>query len=132
MTSLFTKIIQWEIPSYKVYEDHQIYAFLTIEPHRLGHTLVVPKMKVGDILELPDEIYLHMMDVAKNVLAPAIKKATLSLRIGFLVEGFGVTDHAHLHLIPLMASGDMSTTSAHTEAPENMTLIAEKIRSYLL
>lgn len=89
-------------------------------------------MKVGDILELPDEIYLHMMDVAKNVLAPAIKKATLSLRIGFLVEGFGVTDHAHLHLIPLMASGDMSTTSAHTEAPENMTLIAEKIRSYLL
>lgn len=132
MPSLFTKIIQWEIPSYRVYEDNLLYAFLTIEPHRLGHTLVVPKMEIGDILDLPDDIYIHMMDVSKNILSPALKKATLALRIWFLIEGFGITDHAHLHLIPLMESGDMNTAMAHTETPENMTLIAEKIRSYFL
>lgn len=132
MVSIFTKIIQGEIPSYTVYEDDSLYAFLTIEPHTLGHTLLVPKREVGDILELSTDEYLHLMSVAKNTLAPAIKKATSALRIGFLIEWFGVPDHTHLHLIPLFESGDMSASHAHRETPENMSVIAEKIRSHLV
>lgn len=132
MVSIFTKIIQGEIPSYKIYEDASIYAFLSIEPFHIGHTLVVPKEEIWDILDLPSEIYLHLMEVSKNIIAPAIKKATLATRIGFMIEWFGVTDHAHLHLIPLFASGDMNPGLAHRESEENMTMISAKIQSYLL
>lgn len=132
MTSIFTKIIAWEIPSYKVYEDEKIYAFLTIEPHTLGHTLVIPKMEIGDILDIPDELYEHLMKVSKNIIAPAIKKATNCERIGFLIEGYGITDHAHLHLIPLHQSGQINNTNAHTEDPENMSMIAKKITSFIV
>lgn len=72
------------------------------------------------------------MEVSKSIIAPAIKKATLASRIGFMVEGFGVTDHAHLHLIPLFESGDMNPALAHRESEEAMTMISEKIQSYLL
>ncbi len=88
MTSIFTKIIQGDIPSYKVYEDSRIYAFLSIEPFYLGHTLVVPKLEIGDILDIPSDLYMHLMDVSKSLIAPAIKKASLATRIGFMVEGF--------------------------------------------
>lgn len=131
MTSIFSKIIAWEIPSYKIYEDEKIYAFLTIQPHALGHTLVVPKKEIGDILDIPDELYEHLMKVSKNIIAPAIKKASNCERIGFLIEGYGVTDHAHLHLIPLTESGQMNSNHAHTETPENMTSIKEKITSFI-
>ena len=71
------------------------------------------------------------MHVSQSVIAPAIKMATVATRIGFMVEGFGVTDHAHLHLIPLFESGDMSPTKAHKESDENMAMIAKKIQSSL-
>jgi histidine triad (HIT) family protein len=65
-----------------------LYAFLTIEPHTLGHTLLVPKTEIGDILDLSSETYLHLMKVAKDIVAPALKKATSAARIGFIIEGF--------------------------------------------
>ena len=74
MTSIFSKIIAREIPSYAIYEDEKIYAFLTIQPHTLGHTLVIPKSEIGDILDIPDELYAHLMKVSKNSIAPAIKQ----------------------------------------------------------
>lgn len=131
MTSLFTQIIQGDIPSYRVYEDEHIYAFLSIEPFRLGHTLVVPKVEVGDILDMDNELYHHIMHVSQTIIAPAIKMATLAKRIWFMVEWFGIPDHAHLHLIPLFESGDMNPAKAHTENDEAMALILEKIQSAL-
>ena len=86
MTTIFTRIIQGDIPSYRVYEDDYIYAFLTIEPFHLGHTLVVPKTEVGDILDMDRELYQHLMYVSQTIIAPAIKMATLAKRIGFMVE----------------------------------------------
>lgn len=86
MVSIFTRIIQGEIPSYKVYEDSQIFAFLSIEPFHLGHTLVVPKKEIGDIMDIPSDLYLHLMEVSRTLIAPAIKKATLATRIGLMVE----------------------------------------------
>lgn len=68
MASIFSRIIAGEIPSYKIYEDDTVYAFLTIGPHTLGHTLVVPKEEVGNILDLSDDLYTHLMLTAKNII----------------------------------------------------------------
>ena len=68
MTSIFTKIIRGEIPSYKIYEDEFCFSFLSIDPHHLGHTLIVPKEEIGNILDLPDELMMHIFLVAKNTL----------------------------------------------------------------
>jgi len=68
MSSIFTSIIQGEIPSYKIYEDTLCFAFLSIDPHHLGHTLVVPKEEIGNILDLPDTLMTHIFLVAKNIL----------------------------------------------------------------
>jgi histidine triad (HIT) family protein len=129
MVSIFSRIIAGEIPSYTVYEDEQFFAFLDIHPLHLGHTLLVPKKEIGNILEMDDLLYTEMMIVAKNLLGPAIQKATNCARIGYSVEGFWVPDHAHLHLIPLMQLGDMDPSKSHSETPENMTAMAEKIRN---
>lgn len=129
MVSIFSRIIAGEIPSHKVYEDEQFFAFLDIHPLQLGHTLLVPKKEIGNILEMDDLLYTELMMVAKNILGPAIQKATNCVRIGYSVEGLGVPDHVHLHLIPLMQLGDMDPSKAHSEAPENMVAMAEKIRN---
>lgn len=131
MSSLFSKIIAGEIPSYKVYEDDSLYAFLDIHPLHLGHTLVVPKQEIGNMLDTDDELFKKLMLTAKNIIAPAIQKATQAPRIGFIVEGMGVPDHAHLHLVPLFQAGDLDSRNAHTESSENMASIAEKIQSFL-
>ena len=71
------------------------------------------------------------MLTAKNILAPAIQRATQCPRVGFIIEGFGVPDHAHLHLIPLFRPEDTERTHAHTESAENMAMMAEKIRAHI-
>ena len=81
MTSIFSKIIAGEIPSYKIYEDEKIYAFLDIRPVQLGHVLVVPKEEAGDMLDLSDELFSHLTTTAKNVIAPAIRQATRCVRV---------------------------------------------------
>lgn len=131
MTSIFSKIIAGDIPSYKIYEDEKIYAFLDIHPIQLGHVLVVPKEEIGDILDISDDTLSELMLTAKNIIAPAIKKATNCERVGFSVEGLGVKDHMHLHLIPLFQLGDLNPEKAHTETSENMKMIQDKIVSSL-
>lgn len=81
MVSIFSKIIAGEIPSYKIYEDEKIYAFLDIHPVQLGHVLVVPKEEIGDVLMMEDTLFSELMRVSKNIIAPAIKKATQCERI---------------------------------------------------
>ena len=131
MPSLFSRIIAGEIPSYKIYEDEKLYAFLDINPVQLGHVLVVPKEEIGDILDMDDSILSYLMVTAKNIIAPAIKQATNCVRVWFLVEWLWVSDHMHLHLIPLQNIGDLNPEKAHTETSENMVAIAEKLHTFL-
>ncbi len=76
MTSIFERIIAGEIPSYTIWEDERLLAFLDVNPLHLGHTLLVPKQAIDDVLDIPDDLYSHLMLTAKNILAPAIRQAT--------------------------------------------------------
>ena len=98
MSSIFTKIINGEIPSYKIYEDDKTYAFLDIHPETKGHTLVVPKNEVDKIYDLEDEDYYALMDTVKK-LSKHMEKV-LGARILWKVVGTDVP-HAHIHLMPL-------------------------------
>lgn len=97
--SIFTKIINGEIPAQKIYEDDKNIAFLTIQPTQPGHTLVVPKKQVDHLWDLPDEDYLSLMEASKKV-ANHIRRVLGKKRVGVKVEGFEVA-HAHIHLIPM-------------------------------
>lgn len=130
MPSIFTKIMQGEVPSYKIYEDSLCLAFLDIRPHNLGHTLLVPKQEIADFSELPEELRNHIFDKAQK-LSKAIQKATKSKRVGLLIHGMGVPEHFHLHLIPLFNSNDTDQAKAHNEPVEKMQKITEKIKQNL-
>lgn len=99
MATLFTKIIQGEIPSYKVAETEEFYAFLDINPNTKGHTLCIPKKEVNKIFDLDKETYLGLMEFSRKV-AIAIEKAVPCERVGMSVIGLEVP-HVHVHLIPL-------------------------------
>lgn len=105
MATIFTKIIQGEIPSYKCAEDEHFYAFLDINPIKKGHTLVVPKHEVDYIFDLPDEELGQMQIFAKKV-AIAIRKAFPCRKVGEAVLGLEV-NHTHIHLIPIDNEKDM-------------------------
>ncbi|MDF1546387.1 MAG: HIT family protein [Bacteroidales bacterium] len=106
MASIFTKIINGEIPSYKIAEDEKFYAFLDVFPIAKGHTLVVPKKEIDYIFDLDDETIGGMHIFAKKV-AIAIEKAIPCKRIGTAVVGLEVP-HAHLHLVPVNNISDLS------------------------
>ncbi|MBQ1836427.1 MAG: HIT family protein [Paludibacteraceae bacterium] len=106
MATIFTKIAKGEIPSYKIAEDENYYAFLDISPLKEGHTLVIPKNTENDyIFDLDDETYNGLVAFAKRV-AKAIKKAVPCKRVGVAVLGMEVP-HTHIHLVPLESEGDM-------------------------
>ena len=105
MATIFTKIINGEIPCYKVAEDDRFFAFLDINPLVKGHTLVVPKQEIDYIFDLSDEDLAAMNVFAKHV-ALAIEKAIPCKRIGMAVMGMEVP-HAHIHLIPIHKESDM-------------------------
>ncbi len=106
MSSIFTKIINGEIPSYKVVESETCFAFLDINPLAKGHTLVVPKKEVDYIFDVEDELYSDLMLFAKKV-GKAIEKVVSCERIGVTVIGLEVP-HAHIHLIPINGISDMN------------------------
>ena len=99
MPSIFTRIINGEIPCYKIAENEHCFAFLDISPLSKGHTLVVPKKEVDYLFDLDAEAYQQLMSFSKDV-ALAIGKAVPCLRVGVAVIGLEVP-HAHIHLIPL-------------------------------
>ena len=105
MASIFTKIVNGEIPAYKVAEDENYLAFLDILPVAKGHTLVIPKKEVDYIFDLDDEIYSGLHLFAKKV-AEGLKKAITCKKVGVLVLGLEVP-HAHIHLIPMQNEVDM-------------------------
>lgn len=128
MASIFTKIINGEIPSYKIAEDENFYAFLDIFPLTKGHTLVIPKKEVDYLFDLDDELYGGLMAFSKKV-AKAIEKAIPCLRIGVAVLGLEVP-HAHVHLVPLQSEGDLNFKNKKLElSKEEFIEIVEKIKA---
>ena len=126
MATIFTRIIQGEIPSYKCAEDENFYAFLDINPIKKGHTLVVPKKEVDYLFDLPDDLLGKMQIFAKKV-ALAIQKAFPCRKVGQAVLGLEV-NHAHIHLIPLEKEGDMIFSNPKLKfTEEELREIAQKI-----
>jgi histidine triad (HIT) family protein len=103
--TLFSKIINGDIPSYKITESEKFYAFLDIFPLQKGHTLIVPKIVVDKIFEVPDTYLSELLIFAKPI-AAAIEKSFPCNRVGMVTVGLEVP-HAHLHLIPINAAADM-------------------------
>lgn len=130
MPSIFTKIIQGEIPSYKIAENEEFIAFLDAFPVVKGHVLVIPKKEVNKIFDLDQSTYSGLMDFAYEI-AQGIEKAIPCLRVGMAVVGLEVP-HVHVHLIPLNSMGDMNFSGPKLEiSKEEMTEIAEKIIAQL-
>lgn len=124
--TIFSRIVAGEIPSYKVAEDDQFYAFLDISPVAKGHTLVIPKQEVDYIFDESDEQLSAHIVFAKRV-ATAIKKAIPCVKVGMCVMGLEVP-HAHIHLIPMQTEGDMNFRKEHLKLDaEEMKAICEKI-----
>jgi histidine triad (HIT) family protein len=103
--TLFSKIINGDIPSYKIAESEKFYAFLDIFPLQKGHTLIVPKIEVDKIFEVPDAYLSELLIFAKPI-AAAIEKSFPCNRVGMVTVGLEVP-HAHLHLIPINTTADM-------------------------
>lgn len=106
MASIFTKIINGEIPSYKVAENDKFYAFLDISPLQKGHTLVVPKQEIDYFFDIEDDLMKDYICFAKKV-AIAIKKAYPCEKVGMTVIGLEVR-HSHIHLVPMHKEGDLN------------------------
>lgn len=126
MSSIFTRIIAGEIPSYKVAEDENYYAFLDINPLTKGHTLVVPKMEVDYIFDLDDKTLAGMMLFAKKV-AAKIKQEIACKRAAVVALGLEVP-HAHIHLIPIQSENDVDFHREKLKlTPEEFREIAAKL-----
>ena len=127
--TIFTRIINGDIPSYKVAENEHFYAFLDINPLQKGHTLIVPKLAEPEadyIFDLEDELLSEMLVFSKQV-ARGIKGAIDCKRVGVAVIGLEVP-HVHMHLIPISKEGDMSFANPKMSLPaEEMAEIAQSI-----
>ena len=129
MSSIFTKIISGEIPSYKIAENEDFFVFLDINPNAIGHTLVVPKKEANRLFELDDATYAALMVYAKKI-AIALEKAVNCKRIGMTVIGLEVP-HVHVHLIPLNSMEDATFGKKISMKPAEFEVLAAKIASFL-
>jgi len=116
MASIFSKIIQGEIPAYKVAENENYLAFLDVFPLAKGHVLVVPKKEVDYLFDMEKGAYLELLDFAREV-AIAIKKAVPCTKVGVAVIGLEVA-HAHIHLVPINSVGDINFSRPKLKFPE--------------
>lgn len=129
MATIFTKIIQGEIPCYKVAEDENYFAFLDINPVQKGHVLVVPKMEEDYIFRLEDDVLSGLFIFAKKV-ALAIEKAISCSRVSVSVIGMEVP-HVHVHLIPIKKESDLNFRRKVVLTEEQMTEVAQAIANQL-
>ena len=129
MSSVFSKIITGEIPSYKIAEDHEFYAFLDINPNAVGHTLCVPKKEVDKVLDLDHASYIRLMTFARKV-GKALEAAIECKRVGLSIIGLEVP-HVHVHLIPLNTMVDATFQHKVKISPSEFEAIAAKIRAKL-
>jgi histidine triad (HIT) family protein len=128
MSTIFTKIIRGDIPSYKIAEDENYYAFLDINPLAKGHTLVVPKVETDYIFDLDDDTLMGLFSFAKNI-AKGIEKVIECKRVGIAVLGLEVP-HAHVHLVPINGIYDIEFSRPKLKfTPEEFSEIATEIRN---
>jgi histidine triad (HIT) family protein len=127
MATIFSRIIQGEIPCYKIAENDEFFAFLDVNPIQKGHTLVVPKEEISYIFDINDDKLGRYMAFAKKV-AAAIKEAIPCVKVGIAVVGLEVP-HSHIHLVPLNNVNDMQFEHKLTLPKEEMEKIREKIVS---
>lgn len=120
--SIFTRIINGEIPCHKIYEDDKVFAFLDIHPVNEGHTLVVSKNQVDHIWDLSYGEYSHIWEASKKI-ANHIRKVIACPRVGIVVEGFGVP-HCHIHLIPIYQGNDLKKPQEDKDAPVDHAVLA--------
>ena len=126
MASIFTRIIQGEIPCHKIAESEKYFAFLDIRPVKRGHTLVIPKTEVDYLFDLEDDELGDMMIFAKKV-AKAVKAVVPCKKVGVAVVGLEVA-HAHIHLIPVDQVADLSFGNPLSLSQEELTELAAAIR----
>ena len=129
MATLFTRIIQGEIPCEKILEDERFFACMDIRPIARGHVLVFPKLEVDQLFELGDDWLQATLPFCKRI-AKAQKLAVTCKRIGVMVAGFQVP-HAHIHLIPIQHEGDLSFSRARDAKPGELVEMGRLIRENL-
>ena len=124
MATIFSRIINGEIPCYKVAENDKFFAFMDINPVQKGHTLVIPKKEVDYIFDIDDNDIQEMMLFAKQV-AVKIKNAIPCVKVGVAVIGLEVP-HAHIHLVPMQKEGDLDFSRPKLQLPEEEFLDIQK------
>ena len=129
MPSVFTQIVNGDIPCHKILEDDQHLAFLDINPIRPGHTLVITKRQIDYIFDLEDNLLSGLMIFSKKV-GTAIKKATYCQRVGVVVAGYEVT-HTHVHLIPTNSMSDFNFALSQQADQGELAAMVTKIQEYL-
>lgn len=129
MSSIFTKIVNGEIPCYKITEDANFLAFLDVNPNAKGHTLCIPKREIDKIFDIEDDLYLGLMAFSKKI-AVALEKTVSCKRIGMAVIGLEVP-HAHVHLIPLNEMDEMRFQNKVSLSKEEFESLAKAIQENL-
>jgi histidine triad (HIT) family protein len=129
MSSIFTKIVNGEIPCYKIAEDENYLAFLDVNPNAKGHTLCIPKQEINKIFDMEEAYYLGLMKFSRKV-AKAIEKSIDCKRIGVAVVGLEVP-HVHVHLIPLNDMDDMRFQRKTSLSSEEFQKLAQQITTNL-
>lgn len=129
MSSIFSKIINGEIPAYKIAEDEKFLAFLDVNPNAKGHTLCVPKQEINKIFDLDEDLYLELMQFSRKI-AIALERAIDCKRVGMAVIGLEVP-HVHVHLIPLNEMDEMRFEKKVQLEKEEFERIAAEVKKYL-
>ena len=129
MPSIFTKIINKEIPCYNIVENDRFIAFLDINQNAKGHTLCVPKQEIDKIFDMPEKLYLDLMQFSREV-AIALEKTVPCKRIGMSVVGLEVA-HVHVHLIPLNEMKEMTFLNKVTQSDSELKALAKAIAAHL-
>jgi histidine triad (HIT) family protein len=130
MPSIFTQIINKEIPCYKIVETDRFIAFLDINPNAKGHTLCVPKQEINKIFDMPEKLYLDLMQFSREV-AIALEKTVPCKRVGVSVIGLEVP-HVHVHLIPLNDMKQMTFQYKETQSEGELNALAKQIANNLV
>lgn len=129
MPSIFTRIINGELPGHFVWKDPEVVAFLTIQPFREGHVLVIPRAEIDHFDDVPEAIAARLMAVSQRI-AKALKVLYRPARVGLIIAGLEVP-HTHLHVVPIDELGDMSFARARAASTEDLATAAREIRAEL-